>query len=68
MLRPKCLGTHRTGFATLDRLLKRLHTNKDELLRVLEQPEIPLHTNGSENDVRCLMTRRKKALRSPVSD
>jgi hypothetical protein len=49
----------RTGFATLDRLLKRLHANKDELLRVLERPEIPLHTNGSENDVRCLVTRRK---------
>ena len=51
--------TRRTGFATLDRLLKRLHANKDELLRVLERPEIPLHTNGSENDVRCLVTRRK---------
>ena len=49
----------RTGFATLDRLLKRLHANRDELLRVLERPEIPLHTNGSENDVRCLVTRRK---------
>ena len=26
---------------------------------VLEQPEIPLHTNGSENDIRCQVTRRK---------
>lgn len=49
----------RTGFATLDRLLARLHTNKAELLMVLEQPEIPLHTNGSENDIRCQVTRRK---------
>ena len=49
----------RTGFATLDRLLKRLHANKAELLRVLERPEIPLHTNGSENDIRCQVTRRK---------
>ena len=49
----------RTGFVTLDRLLKRLHANKAELLRVLEQPEIPLHTNGSENDIRCYVTRRK---------
>lgn len=24
-----------------------------ELLMVLERPEIPLHTNGSENDIRC---------------
>ncbi len=37
----------RTGYATLDRLLKRLHANKDELLRVLERPEIPLNTNAT---------------------
>lgn len=49
----------RTGFATLDRLLVRLHANKAELLMVLERPEIPLHTNGSENDIRCQVTRRK---------
>jgi Transposase IS66 family len=49
----------RTGFVTLDRLLARLHANKTELLMVLERPEIPLHTNGSENDIRCQVTRRK---------
>ena len=49
----------RTGFATLDRLLARLQANKAELLIVLERPEIPLHTNGSENDIRCYLTRRK---------
>jgi hypothetical protein len=26
---------------------------------VLERPEIPLHTNGSENDIRCQVSRRK---------
>jgi hypothetical protein len=49
----------RTGFATLDRLLQRLHANKTELLMVLDHPEIPLHTNGSENDIRCQVTKRK---------
>ncbi len=49
----------RTDFVTLDRLLARLYANKDELLRVLQRPEIPLHTNGSENDIRCQVTRRK---------
>lgn len=49
----------RTGFATLDRLLARLHANKAELLMVLQRPEIPLHTNGSENDIRCQVTKRK---------
>jgi hypothetical protein len=26
---------------------------------VLERPEIPLNINGSENDIRCQVTRRK---------
>jgi hypothetical protein len=51
--------TCNTGFVTLDRLLGRLDANKTELLMVLERPEIPLHTNGSENDIRCQVTRRK---------
>jgi hypothetical protein len=49
----------RTGFVVLDRLLARLQANKSELLRGLERPEIPLHTNGSENDIRAQVTRRK---------
>src|SRR5712675_428214 len=49
----------KTGFVTRDRLLKRLHANKRELLMVLDRPEIPLHTNGSENDIRCHVTKRK---------
>ena len=49
----------RTGFVALDRLLQRLHANKTELLTVLDRPEIPLHTNGSENDIRGHVTRRK---------
>jgi hypothetical protein len=48
-----------TGFATLDRLLARLYANRAELLRVLDRPDIPLHTNGSENDIRCQVIRRK---------
>ena len=49
----------KTGFATLDRLLARLRANKSELLKVLERPDIPLNTNGSENDIRCQVTKRK---------
>src|SRR5579863_5388208 len=51
--------TRKTNFVALDKLLARLHANKHELLMVLERPEIPLHTNGSENDIRCQVTRRK---------
>ena len=49
----------RTGFVLLDRLLARLYTNKAELLLVLERPEIPLHNNGSENDIRCQVIKRR---------
>jgi hypothetical protein len=49
----------RTGYATLDRLLKRLFRRKEELLRVLTRPEIPLNTNASENDIRAFVTKRK---------
>ena len=44
---------------TLDRLLTRIHANKAELLVVLDRPEVPLNTNGSENDIRACVTRRK---------
>ena len=49
----------KTGFVALDLLMARLHGRKTELLRVLDRPEIPLHTNGSENDVRSHVTKRK---------
>lgn len=49
----------RTGYAALDRLLARLRERKAELLRVLDRPEIPLHTNSSENDIRAHVTKRK---------
>src|ERR1700728_933243 len=48
----------RARLASLDRLLARQRANKSELLMVLERPEIPLNTNGSENDVRCQVTKR----------
>jgi hypothetical protein len=51
--------SRRTGFASLDHLLEWLHANKPELLMALDQPEVPLHTNGSENDIRCQVTKRK---------
>jgi hypothetical protein len=49
----------RTGYATPDALLKRLHRKKVDLLRVLERPDIPLNTNPSENDIRAVVTKRK---------
>ena len=43
----------------LDRLLRRLYANKAELLAVLDRPEIPLHTDGSEHDIRCRVNKRR---------
>ena len=51
--------TRVTGFPELDEVVARLHANKDELLLVLDRPEIPLHTNGSENDIRSYVTKRR---------
>jgi hypothetical protein len=51
--------TQKTGFQTLNLALQRLHKNKPELLLVLERPEIPLHNNLSENDIRDYVKKRK---------
>lgn len=48
-----------TGFVMLDRLLARLHANRSELLVVLDRPDIPLNTNGSERDIRAHVIKRK---------
>jgi len=49
----------RTGFQTLNQALKRLANNKAELLLVLERPDIPLHNNLSERDIREYVIKRK---------
>ena len=53
------LCSTQTSFATLDQALKRLANNKDELLLVLERPDIPLHNNLSERDIREYVIKRK---------
>jgi uncharacterized coiled-coil protein SlyX len=51
--------TTKTCFATLNAALKRLHQNKSELLLVLDHPDIPLHNNLSETDIREYVKKRK---------
>jgi hypothetical protein len=48
-----------TGWAELDEALVTIHAKKAELLLVLERPEIPLHNNLSENDIRQYVKKRK---------
>jgi hypothetical protein len=52
--------TAKTGFTLLNKALERLHRNKAELLMVLERPELPLHNNLSESDIREQVLRRKR--------
>ena len=49
----------KTGYASLDNALKRIGQNKSELLLVLDRPDIPLHNNLSERDIREYVKRRK---------
>ena len=53
------LFERKTAYATLNLLLKRIYRNKSELLLVLAHPEIPLHNNASEGDIREFVKRRK---------
>jgi hypothetical protein len=49
----------KTSYETLNQLLKRIAKNKHELLRVLDRPELPLHNNLSEGDIRDYVKKRK---------
>ena len=51
--------TQRTRFETLNQTLKRIYRNKSELLLVLDRPDVPLHTNASEGDIREYVKKRK---------
>ncbi len=51
--------TQKTDYQMLNLALKRLYENKENLLLVLDRPEIPLHNNLSENDIREYVKKRK---------
>mgnify|MGYP000402733892 CR=1 FL=1 len=51
--------TQESDYITLNLALRRLYKNKRELLLVLDRPEIPLHNNLSESDIREYAKRRK---------
>lgn len=55
----EAIFTQHTCFVLLNQLLQRLYRRKDELLLVLKRPDIPLHTNGSETDIRDFVKKRK---------
>ncbi len=53
------LCEQRTGFPSIDGVLKGMRKHRAALLRVLECPAIPLHTNLSESHLRDYVKKRK---------
>jgi hypothetical protein len=53
------LVEQRTGYPSIDGVLKEMRDHSADLLRVLERPEIPLHNNAIESDIREFVKRRK---------
>jgi hypothetical protein len=51
--------TQVTWFEPLNQVLSRLYRRKKELLLVLERPDLPLHNNASEQDIREFVRKRK---------
>jgi hypothetical protein len=53
------LCEQRTWYPSINAALKDMRDHKADLLRVLERPEVPLHNNGMESDIREFVKRRK---------
>ena len=53
------LCEQRTGYPRIDGVLKEMRDHKADLLRVLERPEVPLHNNAEESDIREYVKKRK---------
>jgi hypothetical protein len=51
--------TQGTGFPSIDGVLKQMRAHRAALLRVLDQPEVPLHNNLSEGHIRDYVKTRK---------
>jgi hypothetical protein len=53
------LFEQKTNYPSINAVLQDIREHKADLLRVLERPEVPLHNNGSESDIREYVKRRK---------
>ena len=55
----EALCDQRTGYPGINAVLKDMREHKADLLRVLDRPEVPLHNNGAESDIREFVKKRK---------
>jgi Transposase IS66 family len=53
------LCQQRTRYPNIDAVLKEIRDHRADLLRVLQQPTVPLHNNGCESAIREYVTKRK---------
>jgi transposase IS66 family protein len=53
------LCNQKTGYPNINAVLKEIRDHKADLLRVLKRPEVPLHNNASESDIREYVKKRK---------
>jgi len=53
------LVNQRTAYPSINGVLKQMREHQADLLRVLQRPEVPLHNNGRESDIREYVKRRK---------
>jgi hypothetical protein len=62
------LCNQQTGYPSINGVLKEIRDHRADLLRVLERPEVPLHNNASESDIREYVKKRKisGSTRSPA--
>jgi Transposase IS66 family len=55
----EALTTQKTGYPSINGPLSAMRERQADLLRVLERPEVPLHNNGAESDIRDYVKKRK---------
>jgi len=55
----EALCNQQADYPSINQVLKNMRQRQADLLRVLERPEVPLHNNAAESDIRDYVKKRK---------
>ncbi len=55
----EALCSQQTVYPSINQVLKDMREHQPDLLRVLDRPEVPLHNNAAESDIRDYVKKRK---------
>ena len=55
----EALCSQQTVYPSINQVLKDMRQHQADLLRVLDRPEVPLHNNAAESDIRDYVKKRK---------